>query len=100
MLLALAGDPLYGYAITDAVEEESDGTLTPRAGTLYRVLSRLMTWGFVKEVEPPEGDEAHPGRPRRWYALTAEGREVLAEESRRLVRAGELAQRKLRPGRP
>ncbi len=36
VLLALANGPVYGYAIADAVGTESDGTLTPRAGSLYR----------------------------------------------------------------
>lgn len=96
VLLALADAPLYGYAITDAVERESDGALTPRAGTLYRVLARLMGWGFVAEQDPPPGaDENHPGRPRRWYALTPEGRTTLADEARRLAEVAALAARKL-----
>lgn len=99
VLLALAGDALYGYAITEAVEAESDGTLTPRAGTLYRVLARLLEWGLVREVEP-QAEEDHPGRPRRWYALTVDGRTALTEESRRLARVAALAHRRLGPGRP
>ena len=98
VLLALAGEALYGYAITDAVVEESAETLKPRAGSLYRVLSRLMTWGLIEEVEPPEGDEEHPGRSRRWYALTPLGRETLAETSSRLGHVAALARRKLRLG--
>lgn len=96
VLLALADAPAYGYAITDAVERESDGALTPRAGTLYRVLARLMSWGFVREEEAPSGaEESHPGRPRRWYGLTPEGRSALADEARRLAGVAALAGRKL-----
>ena len=100
VLLALAGEALYGYAITVAVEEESEGTLTPRAGTLYRVLARLMAWGFVREEGSAGREESHPGRARRWYALTAEGRQLLADESRRLMHVAALAESKLRLGRP
>lgn len=100
VLVALASGALYGYAITEAVEEESGGTLTPRAGSLYRVIARLMAWGFVGEVDPPGSEDQHPGLPRRWYALTPRGRSLLSEESRRLARAVALADAKLRPGRP
>jgi DNA-binding PadR family transcriptional regulator len=99
VLLALAGEALYGYAITTAIVEESGGTLTPRAGTLYRVLARLMAWGLVVEADSPEDTESHPGRARRWYSLTALGRQRLAAESRRLIDVASLAQERLRPRR-
>ena len=100
VLLSLAGGALYGYALTDAIEDASEGTLTPRAGTLYRVIARLMAWGLVDEVPPPEADEQHPGRPRRWYALTAEGRAFLSEEARRMAALADRAARSLRTGGP
>lgn len=100
VLLALAGEPLYGYAISAAVEEESGGTLTPRAGTLYRVLARLMDKGIVREEAAPADEGSHPGRARRWYTLTAEGRRVLAEEARRLVHVAALAERRLQAKSP
>lgn len=99
VLLALAGEPLYGYAITEAVERESDGVVVPRAGTLYRVLARLLSWGLLEERDGPDG-ETHPGRPRRWYGLTPEGRGALANEARRLGDVAELALRRLETGRP
>ena len=42
VLLALASGPLHGYAIKDAVTDESSGTLAPRAGSMYRVIARMM----------------------------------------------------------
>jgi DNA-binding PadR family transcriptional regulator len=95
VLLALAGGPLHGYAIKSAVESESFETLTPRAGSLYRVLARQMTWGHVTETAV-EGDETpHPGRARRYYRLTAEGRAALAEEALRMRGAAALAEERL-----
>ena len=96
VLLAMAAGPLYGYAIKGAVEAESRGAVTPRAGSLYRVIARLISWGFVAEATP-EGDvEPHPGRARRYCALTREGRSALAEEAARLKGAAELAEKRLR----
>jgi len=96
VLLAMADGPRYGYGIKDAVEAESDGTLTPRAGTLYRVLARLMAEKLVREARPAEPAEPHPGRARRYYGLTARGREALAAEARRLKGAAALAEGRLR----
>jgi DNA-binding PadR family transcriptional regulator len=95
VLLAMADGPLYGYAMKEAVETESAGTLTPRAGSLYRVLARLMTWGLVTETEPSQATLPHPGRERKYYGLKAEGRGALAAEARRQRGAAALAEERL-----
>ncbi len=95
VLLAMADGPRYGYSIKSAVEDESSGTLSPRAGTLYRVIARLLSSGFVEEVTSTDSEEAHPGRPRKYYALTPEGRVILAAEARRLRAASQLAEERL-----
>jgi DNA-binding PadR family transcriptional regulator len=95
VLLALASGPLHGYALKDAVAEESSGTLTPRAGSMYRVVARLMTAGFVVETEPDDA-APNPGLPRKYYALTPHGRAALLAEARRLKGAAAMAERRLR----
>jgi DNA-binding PadR family transcriptional regulator len=95
VLLALATGPLYGYAIKAAVETDSDGALAPRAGTLYRVLARLVSAGLVSEAEPDDEPPPHPGHARRYYALTAAGRRVLAAEARRLKHTAAVAEKRL-----
>jgi DNA-binding PadR family transcriptional regulator len=96
VLLALAEGPLYGYAIKDAVAAESAGTLSPRAGSLYRVLARLMAVGRVREAQPEGEPEPHPGLARRYYGLTAAGRKALAAEAARLKRTAAVAEKRLR----
>ncbi|HEX6943262.1 MAG TPA: PadR family transcriptional regulator [Gemmatimonadaceae bacterium] len=102
VLLALAGGPLYGYAIKEAVTSESGGTIAPRAGSLYRVIARLTTTGLVVEAAPDEKPPPHPGHARRYYALTPAGRRELAGEAMRLKRTAAIAQKRLGvvPGRP
>jgi DNA-binding PadR family transcriptional regulator len=95
VLLALAGGPLYGYAIKEAVASESVGAVTPRAGSLYRVIARLTTAGFVVEAHPTDEPPPHPGHARRYYALTAAGRRELAGEALRLKRTAAMAQKRL-----
>ena len=94
VLLALAGGALHGYAIAERVAAESGGTLRPRAGSLYRVIARLISEGLVTESEG-EGEVAHPGLARRYYALTAAGRRTLGEEARRLKQAAAVAEKRL-----
>lgn len=94
VMLAMAAAPQYGYAIKETVEVESGGTLSPPAGSLYRVIARLVGRGWVAETEPEEVDP-HPGRTRRYYRLTPAGHAALAGEARRLRDVAELAQRRL-----
>jgi DNA-binding PadR family transcriptional regulator len=101
VLLALAGGPLYGYALKEAIEQESAGALAPRAGSLYRVIARLMTDGLVKETEPKGEIPPHPGLARKYYALTAAGKRELGDEVRRRKMAVAMAEKRLGivPGR-
>ena len=99
VLLALAGGPLHGYAVKQRVESESDGSLTPPPGSLYRVIARLISAGLLTETEPAREPEPHPGLARRYYALTAAGRRALAAEARRLKGAAALAEKRLRTAR-
>lgn len=95
VLLALSSGPIHGYAIKDAIAEDSGGSQQPLAGTLYRVIARLITTGLVREVAPPVGAPAHPGQPRRYYTLTAQGRRVLADQAEQLKQVAAHAQRRL-----
>lgn len=95
VLLALSSGTLHGYAIKDAITNESGGSIRPRAGSLYRVLARLVTSGLIAETDARSAREAHPGLTRRYYALTARGRAALSAEARRLRGAAILAEKRL-----
>lgn len=101
VLLALADGARHGYAIAERIADESGGAQRPRAGSLYRVIARLLSEGLLGERDAPE-DEPHPGLARRYYALTAAGRRALAEETARLKRTALLAEKRLglHGGRP
>ena len=99
VLLVLAAEDLYGYAILKAVEAESGGSVSPEIGSLYRVLGRLVSAELVNEVESPkEAPDTNRGRPRRYYALTDRGRRALEADARRLESALEIARARLQPG--
>ena len=94
VLLALSSGAMHGYAIKDTIAEDSGGTQAPLAGTLYRVIARLMTEGLVRETNSA-GDVVHPGHARRYYALTAAGKRALADQARQLKDAAAQAERRL-----
>ena len=92
VLMALVEEDLHGYAIMKAVERDSRGAVSAEIGSLYRILSRLMTDALVDEVAPPaDAPTETRGRPRRYYRVTEEGRAALRQEALRLGDALELA---------
>lgn len=96
VLLALSSGPLHGYAIKSAIVADSGDAVDPLAGTLYRVIARLMTSGLIKETTPAGPPENHPGLERRYYTLTPPGRRALTSESERMKRAVAMAEQRLR----
>ena len=90
ILLSLAGGDLHGYAIIQDIRERSAGTLTVRAGTLYRAISRLLDAKLIAEADRPSRRSQDDER-RRYYSITQLGRRVAAVESQRLARQLETA---------
>lgn len=78
VLSILAEGENYGYAILKRVREISLGELQWSDGMLYPLLHRLHRLGYVTREwrVPPEG------RRRRYYAITDDGRDALAEHQR------------------
>ena len=85
ILLSLAGSDLHGYAIIQDIRQRSGGTLTVRAGTLYRAISRLLDAKLIAETER-QAKKTHDDERRRYYSITRLGRQVAAVESERLAR--------------
>ncbi len=86
VLLALADEPLHGYAIMKRVEQDSGLGMGP--GTIYGSLDRLREAGWVSQ-KTGNGTDARRGRS---FALTDQGREALRAEARRLARVARLAE--------
>ncbi len=77
VLTALADSPRHGYGIVREVAELSDGRVKLKIGSLYGVLDRLAAEGLIEA----DREEARDGRLRRYYRLTRDGRDALAEEA-------------------
>ena len=72
VLKALDGGATYGYAIASRLEEQGLGTV--KGGTLYPLLTRFESAGWV--TASWRAGDGGPGR--KYFSLTAEGRRELA----------------------
>ena len=77
LLSLLAPEPMYGYQISQELDRRSGGYFDLKEGLLYPTLHRMKKAGLLSS-EWQAGDS---GRRRKYYALTAAGREMLAEQS-------------------
>jgi PadR family transcriptional regulator PadR len=66
----------YGYSLIRVLTESASISL--KEGTVYPILARLDRDGLVRS----EWVESDQGPPRKYYALTAEGRRLFTELSR------------------
>ena len=73
VMLAIArlGNDAYGLAIRKCIESRTDRQVS--VGALYTTLARLEAKGFV-HVGDPQATTGKRGRPRKYCALTEEGR--------------------------
>ena len=95
ILLSLLNDDRHGYAILQAVEGRLAGKLPLRTGTMYRALARLMDEGLIERTGAGEEDDPR----RRYYTITALGRDTAKAEARRLADQVEAARaHRLLPG--
>jgi DNA-binding PadR family transcriptional regulator len=76
VLAILAEQDSYGYAILQRVKELSGGHLEWTDGMLYPVLHRLERLAYVET----RWETAESGRRRKYYSITTQGRDRLAEE--------------------
>lgn len=94
ILLALVDGPKHGYGISKEVRVATDGRTRLGPGTLYGTLARMAGAGLVEETRADER--------RRFYRVTALGRDVARAEARRLADLLRIARAKalVVPGEP
>jgi len=92
ILLAVGDTDRHGYAILKEIERQTEGELSPKAGSLYAALRRLAEEGLIVEspAEPAERED-----PRRvYYRITVAGREAVQQEAHRMARTLRVAREK------
>ena len=73
ILNSIRGTSLYGYDIVRKLRNIEG--LVISEGTIYPILSRLKREGFVQTTIK----ESNEGPPRKYYELTAKGKEILSQ---------------------
>ena len=94
ILTALADGSQHGYGIITDVKDISDGRVELRPGTLYTALDRLRADCLI-EVDR---EEIVDNRLRRYYRLSREGGQRLADEAARLQANASVALHRLHLG--
>ena len=93
MILSMLGEaPLYGYLIQKKLREASSNRIRLQAGTLYPILHRLEESGAITSKWEDTG-----GRDRKWYHLTARGRQLLEHQAQEWIDYAECIRGLLRP---
>ena len=93
ILLALADGEQHGYAIAQAIEAVTAGSVRMGPGTLYGSIGRMVAGGLIEESTRARGRGDDDER-RRFYRMTALGRRVLESETERLASVVALARAK------
>ncbi len=78
VLLAVLGqarEPMYGYQIAKRLERGGENSLGGKQSALYPVLRNLHAAALLDSFVEPSVS----GPPRRYYAITAEGRRALQD---------------------
>jgi DNA-binding PadR family transcriptional regulator len=83
ILISLADKDRHGYSIMQEVDERTGGEVKLHAGTLYATLKKLLSSGLIREVG--EGADEDGDARRRYYRLTAYGRDAAKAETQRLA---------------
>ena len=80
VLEILCRGKMYGYELSQAVEQRSNNVLTLGKGTLYPLLYNLEAKKLIKGT----WEEASSGRMRRYYSITSKGKAQLAAQKQQL----------------
>lgn len=75
LLAVIEPGPLHGYAVIEALQVRSGGSLALPTGTVYPALRRLEEAGWISGRW-----STVDGRRRRTYRLTNAGQQALAAE--------------------
>lgn len=77
ILKTLALEPMHGYGVGVRIEQMSNGVFVVNAGSLFPAFRRLERGGLIKG----EWRATENNRRARYYALTAQGRAKLKQQT-------------------
>ena len=90
ILLSLARGERHGYGIMSDVAQSTEGAMRIGPGTLYGTIKRLLAAGLIEESDERQ-DPALDDERRRYYRITAAGRDAAEQEAHRLAACVRIA---------
>jgi PadR family transcriptional regulator PadR len=85
VLEILSRGPMYGYELSQAIEQRSAEILTLGKGTLYPLLYNLE----AKKLVTAKWETSDSGRKRRYYSITGKGKKELSGQKEQLKQLSE-----------
>jgi PadR family transcriptional regulator PadR len=95
ILNALNTGEKHGYAVSEWIDDVTEGTLLVEEGTLYPALHRLERKGLITA----DWGLSENNRRAKYYALTAEGQRHLEAQTGTWLRYSEAVAKVLAEGR-
>lgn len=80
VLQILSRSQMYGYELSQAIEQKSEEVLTLGKGTLYPLLYNLEAKKLIKG----KWQQSENGRKRRYYSITGKGKAELSKQKEQL----------------
>jgi PadR family transcriptional regulator PadR len=80
VLEILSRGQMYGYELSQAIEQRSGEILTLGKGTLYPLLYNLEAKRLIKG----KWESNHSSRKRRYYSITSKGKDQLEKQKAQL----------------
>lgn len=79
MILSLISEKdRYGYEIVKELESRSEDTFIMKEGTLYPILHRMESSGFLESY----AEKSESGKKRKYYRITEKGLKQLVEDKK------------------
>jgi DNA-binding PadR family transcriptional regulator len=75
LLSLLESNAMYGYELAQQIEQDSEGYLRFKEGTLYPALKKLEVSGLVESY----WQESTEGPRRKYYSITGTGKRALCD---------------------
>jgi DNA-binding PadR family transcriptional regulator len=86
VLHKISQGPTHGYEIAQDIEEKTDGAWRPAPGSMYPMLKKLVSQGWIKASE--SGSKRSSENEQRVYEITPLGRKFLGEGKEMFANAG------------
>ncbi len=79
--------PVHGYEILQEIESKTEGAWRPGAGSIYPVLKKLQSNGYIEALADGEADRGET--EQRTYRITPKGQACLKEANTTFAHAGQ-----------